>query len=88
MIVAITGSAVRLIAVNAAILPVPLAARPIEVLLFVQLYTVPATVPVKLTEVVAPLQTIWFAGVFTTGVGFTVIVKVFDVPVQVVPPLV
>ena len=58
---------------NDAILPVPLAARPIEVLLFVQLYTVPGTKPVKLTAAVGkPLHTTWLATGFTVGVGFTV----------------
>jgi hypothetical protein len=57
--VAVTGAAVELIAVNDVMLPVPLAARPIEGVLLVQLYVVPATVPVKFTAVVAVLlQTI------------------------------
>jgi hypothetical protein len=37
MITAVTGALVVLVAVNAAILPVPVAERPIEVALFVQL---------------------------------------------------
>ncbi|MBK8494599.1 MAG: hypothetical protein IPL50_05885 [Chitinophagaceae bacterium] len=52
-----------MIAVNAGIFPLPLAASPMDVLLFVQLNTVPLTDPVKMTAlVVAPLQIIWFAG--------------------------
>ena len=44
---------------------------------------------VKLTAAVsAPLHTVWFAGWFTDPVGFTVIVKVLGVPVQVTPALV
>ena len=78
-----------LMAVNAAMFPVPLAARPILVLLLVQLYTVPAIVPVKFTGAVcAPGQTDWLAGWLTVGVGLTVIVNVVVAPVQVVPPLV
>ena len=47
-----------MVAVKLAILPVPDAARPIVVLLLVQLYTVPATDPLKLTAAVAaPLHT-------------------------------
>ena len=70
-------------------LPVPLAARPMAVLLLVQLYTVPATGPAMVTAVVAdPAHTVWFAIAFTAGVGFTVIVNVIGVPVQVVAPLV
>ena len=44
-----------LVPVNEAIFPVPLAASPIEVLLFVQLYTAPATELLKLTGIVLKL---------------------------------
>ena len=44
-----------MVAVKLAMLPVPDAARPILVVLLVQLYTVPATKPVKLTAAVAVL---------------------------------
>ena len=78
-----------LIAVNAAILPVPLAARPIDVVLLVQLNTVPVTAPLNVTAVVAdPLHTVWLATAFVVGVGFTIIVNVVDAPVQVTPPFV
>ena len=78
-----------LVAVKLGILPVPDAARPIPVLLFVQLNVVPATAPVKLTAVVAaPAHSVWLATAFTVGVGLTVIVNVIGVPVQVTPPLV
>ena len=76
-------------AVNEGILPVPLAARPIVGSVFVQLNTVPATEPVKVTGAVgAPLQTTWLAGWFTSGVGLTVTVAVIGIPVQVTPALV
>lgn len=89
MIVAVCTTAVTLVAVKLAILPVPLAARPIVVLLFVQLYTVPATAPVKVTAVVAlPLHNTCGSTALTVGIGFTVIVKVCGVPVQVTLPLV
>ena len=90
VMVAVTGVLVPvLMAVNDGIVPVPLAPSPMEVLLLLQLYTVPATGPVIVTAVVAvPLHTVWLAITFTDGVGLTVIVKVLDVPVQVVPPLV
>ena len=72
-----------LMPVNEAILVLPEAARPIEVLSLVQLNVVPATVPAKFTAVVdAPLQSAWSAGSATVGVGFTVIVKVWAVPGQ------
>ena len=89
--VAVTGALVALVAVKLAILPDPAAARPIEVLLFVQLYT---TVPpvaglVKLTaDVVEFAHNVWLATGFTIGVGLTVIVNVIAGPVQVVPALV
>ena len=85
MIVAVTGVIPVFTAVNEGMLPDPLAARPIDVLLLVQLNTVPATAPVKLAEVVEPLHTTWFATASTVGVGFTVIVNVRGVPVHAVP---
>ena len=89
VIVAVIGFAVVLVAVKAAILPVPAAARPIDGWLFVQLNVVPATAPVNVTAVVvAPLQSVWLATAFTVGVGLTVIVNDVGVPVQVTPPLV
>ena len=57
VIVAVTGVVPALTAVNEAIFPEPLAARPMEGVLFVQLKDVPATAPLKVTAVVAaPLQ--------------------------------
>ena len=89
VIVAVTGVLPALMAVNDGIVLVPLAARPIDALLFVQLYTVPATVPVMFTNVVAaPAHKAWLATVVTDGVGFTVIVNVIGVPVHVVVLLV
>jgi len=57
VMVAVTAVLPVLVAVNAAIFPLPLAGKPIEVLLFVQLKPVPVTDPVKFTGlVVAPLH--------------------------------
>lgn len=70
------------------ILPVPPAPSPIAVLLFDQLYTVPATEPVKLTVTPEPEHTVWLVTAFTVAVGFTVIVYVTGLPVQVTPPVV
>lgn len=64
-------------------LPVPVAARPIAVLLLVQLYTVPDTGPLKACVTVAPAHTTWLATGFTDGIGFTVMVNVIGVPGQV-----
>lgn len=89
VIVAVTGTTPVLIAVNAAIFPVPPAARPMVVLLLVQLYTEPGTVPEKFTAAVEVLlQTVWFEMAFTVGDGFTVMVNILDVPKQVLPPFV
>lgn len=89
MIVAITGALLAFSAVKLAILPVPLAANPIDGVLLVHVNTVPGTVPVKFTGAVAVLaHTVWFAGWFTVGVGFTVMVKVTGKLTQVTPPLV
>ena len=88
-IMAVTGALPVFTAVNEAILPVPLAARPIDGVLFVQLNVVPASAPLKVTAVVAALlQTTWLLTAITVGVGFTVIVKPIGVPVQVTPLLV
>jgi D-ribose pyranose/furanose isomerase RbsD len=73
VIVAITGAEPALVAVNEAMLPAPDAARPIEVALFVQLYTVPGTGPVNdIAAVCALLQTVWLLTALTAGVGLTV----------------
>ena len=75
VIVAVTGVVPVFTPTKEAMSPVPLAASPIEVVLLVQLYTVPVTAPLNDTAVVlAPLQTVWLATVFTVGVGLTVIV--------------
>ena len=69
------GAAVVLVPTKLAMFPVPLAARPIAVLLFVQLYTVPVVAPVKVTAAtLEPRHTVWLATAFTVGVGLTVYV--------------
>lgn len=69
--------------------PAPLAAKPIDGLLFVQVYVVAGTVLLNTTvAVAAPLHTTWLGMGFTCGVGFTVIVNTIGLPVQVTPPLV
>lgn len=64
-------------------LPVPAAARPMAGLLLVQLYTVPATDPLKVCVTVDPAHTTWLATGLTVGIGFTVMVNVIGVPGQV-----
>jgi hypothetical protein len=81
--VATTGEVPVLVAVNDAMSPEPLAARPMEVASLVQLKVVLLSAPLKATAVVAePLHKVWFDTVFTVGVGLTVIVNVFAVPGQ------
>jgi hypothetical protein len=76
VIVAVTGVEPVLIAVNDAIVAlVPLAAKPMLIVLLVQLYAVAVPTNV-INPVPAPLHTVWSVGSFTVGVGSTVIVKV------------
>ena len=89
MIVATTGAVVALVAMKLAMLPLPPAANPIEVVLFVQLYTIvpPVVGLVKFTAAVAVLlHTTWLVTAVTVAVGFTVMVKLVGVPLQVTPP--
>ena len=88
---ATAGVVPGLMAIKLGILPVPLGPRPIPAPVLVQLNTrVPPVLElVKVIAVVgAPLHTTWLDTAFTVGVGFTVMVKVLDVPIQVTPPLV
>lgn len=72
-----------------AMLPVPLAGKPMAVLLLVQLYTVPDTVPTKLiAATLEPTHTAWLVTAATVGVGFTVYVNVLTGPAQPTPPFV
>ena len=91
VIVAVTGDVPALVAVKEAMLPVPLAARPIDIVLLVQSYVVapPVLLVPKVTAIVGLLlQTTWSAGSFTWADGLTVIVKVCAVPEQLTPPFV
>jgi hypothetical protein len=84
--VTVTGALVVLVNVPA-ISPAPLAAIPVTatVLSLVQLYTVPATLPVKAIVVIAdPLHIVCVGGVATAfGIGFTTTVALTGVPKQV-----
>ncbi len=81
VISAVTGRLVLLVAINEGILPVPLAARPIEGSEFVQVNVVPGVVLIKsATVTVVELQVVIVAGNTTTGVGFTVIVYETGIP--------
>ena len=67
------------IAVNDAIFPVPLDAKPMAVLLLLQLYTVPDTGPmIVIKPVLEPVQTLVDDGLIelTDGNGLTVIVNI------------
>ena len=85
--VAVTGVVPLLVAVNEGIFPLPFAARPIVVLLFVQVYVVPDTKPEKLTaDVAVLLQTTWLATLFTDGVGLIVTGMIEGVRLQTGTP--
>ncbi len=86
--VATSGELPVFTAVKPAILPVPLAAKPMEALLLVQMKVVPATVPLKLMAATfSSAQTTLFVTLLMVGAGLTVNVNVMGVPVQVLPPL-
>jgi hypothetical protein len=85
VILAVTGTGPILFAIKAGISPVPFAGRPMDGILFVQVNVVPLNVGINVTPfVVSLLHTIWLAGsTARSGDGFTVIVNVLGVPVQV-----
>ena len=89
--VAVTGDVLVFTAVKAGKLTVPLAAKPMEEALFVQLYTIvlPVVGLVKVTAAIdVAAQATLLAMAATVAVGFTVMVNVEAVPVQLTPPLV
>ena len=74
-IVAVIGLLPVFVAVNEAISPVPLAAKPIAVLELVHANEPPDGLLTKfVAETVPLLHTVMFAGAVTVGVGFTVMV--------------
>jgi hypothetical protein len=63
MIVAVTGALDKFMAVNDGISPLPVFAKPMEVLSLVQLKLLPLTAPVKLIAFVdEPVHKVWLAG--------------------------
>jgi len=91
VMLALTGDPVELVAIKGEMFPVPLAAKPMLVLLFVQVYVVlpPVfTVVNVIKDVLEPLQTTWLSGWTTWPNGLTVIVKVSDGPAQLTIPIV
>ena len=91
VIVAITGVMVLLVATNVGIFPEPLAAMPIDGVLFSQLnVTVPPVAGLLkiIADVDEPLHNTWLATVFTVAIGFTVIKNEIGAPVHVTPALV
>ena len=77
--VAVTGAMPEFFGIKEAIFPVPLAANPIEELVFVQLYVIVPPVT-GLEKLIAAdeelLHKIWLVIVLTVTVGLTVIVNV------------
>ena len=72
------------VAVNEGTLPEPPVAKPIEPLVFVQVYVAPATpLPTVLTAaIVVPAVTVWLEATVTVGIGLIVYVYVIGVPEQ------
>ena len=84
---AITGDKPVFTAMKLGILPVPLAANPMDGALLVHANVSAPVGPVLglvklITAVGDPLHNTWLATGLTTGLGFTVIVNVMGVPVQ------
>ena len=91
VIVATTGAVPTFVAVKLGILPTPAPASPMPGWLFVHWKNTPGIGVMKVTGAVGvPLHSNWLDGngAVITGVGLTVIVKVFGVPTQLTPPLV
>ena len=75
--VAVIGVVPAFIVVNEGMLPVPLAPKPIDELLFVQAKFVPVIAPVKvITDDETLLQKVTSLGCVTVGAGLTVTVEV------------
>lgn len=75
VIVPLIGLEPLLVPVKAGALPVPLAAKPMVVLVLLQAKVLPATGLVYTAEATAvPLQTVLLVGTTTVGVGLTVMV--------------
>ena len=75
--VAVIGVVPAFVVVNEGMLPVPLAPKPIDVLLFVQAKLVPVTAPEKvITDEEILLQNVTLLGCATSGAGLTVTVEV------------
>lgn len=73
VMVAVIAAVPLLTAVKLPMLPLPLAAKPMLLLLLVQVKLVPASVLLKLNgPTVCPAQTTTLAGTVTSGAGFTV----------------
>ena len=85
---AVTGTVVAFVGINGKISPVPLAGKPINVWLFTQVKLALGTVLAKLIPFKSvPLQTVTFGVETMIGEGFTVIVKVSELPAQICVPL-
>jgi hypothetical protein len=81
-IVAVSGVEPKLVAGKGAMFPDPELPKPIAVLELVQAYVVPVPLMVIIL-VIVPLQKVEPDKAVTTGIGFTVMVKVSALPGQV-----
>ena len=79
--VAVIGAAVLFLAVNDGKLPLPLAAKPIAVLLFAHVKVAPVVGELNaVAATVVLLQAVLLVIALTVAVGFTVMVKVLESP--------
>ena len=78
------AAAPEFVAVKEAMFPVPEAAKPIVLLLLVQVKLPPVgTLTNAVAGIKVPLQKVAFDGTETVGIGFTVMVKVICGPVHI-----
>ena len=84
VIVAIMGVKPLFVVIKEAMFPLPVAAKPMDGVSFVQSKVVPVTLPENVIAPLAtPLHLIRLVIGLTIGVGFMVMVNVFGEPVQV-----
>jgi hypothetical protein len=89
VIVAVIGAVPLLIAANDTMFPEPIAASPMLVVLFTQVYVVVPTLLLVVNGTASVFELLhnnWSAGSFTCPVGFTVMVNVLVGPMHDVPP--
>ena len=84
---AVKGTVVEIEGINGKMSPVPFAGKPIKVWLLTQVKVAVGTVLAKVIPLSnVPLQTVTFGVGVIASAGFTVIVKVSELPAQICAP--